>query len=410
MLAKGKGSVYELRPGVYQFRFNLGKDPVTGKYRYSPKKTLHCEAKNKRGREAELRAAMEQYRMELQCGAAITAANRFTVSSYAEHFHQLRINAMGSRLSYKREATEISHIKALFGEAKLADLTTMSIKNIYAKSQEDESLSQNGLYKINVKLSQILDEAVADGLITKNPCKSISIPRPKGKERRSLSTEEAKLLYSKLHKSELSAKTVGTLLLLDSGMRRGEMLGLLWKNVDLDRKTAHIIYQYAADKELRSPKSSAGNRTIHLSSQMTETLKQWKTEQRAHLDSIVVWQTGNTPIVSNEYGSFLDPNNYGRWFRQWCVDNGFGEYEGKEEKYIDSQGRRRTRKRNYRGLTPHMLRHTQATLLLAENTDLKTVQSRLGHFDSSLTLGVYSHAVISRDEEAANTIGNLVSN
>lgn len=255
MLVKGKGSVYELRPGVYQFRFNLGKDPVTGKYRYSPKRTLHCEAKNKRGREAELRAAMEQYRMELQCGAAITAANRFTVSSYADHFHQLRVNTMESKLSYKREATEISHIKALFGDTKLADLTTMSIKDIYAKSQEDGSLSPNGLYKINVKLSQVLDEAVADGLMTKNPCKSISIPRPKGKERRSLSAEEAKLLYSKLHESKLSAKTVGTLLLLDSGMRRGEMLGLLWKNVDLDRKTAHIIYQYAADKELRSPKA-----------------------------------------------------------------------------------------------------------------------------------------------------------
>lgn len=142
---------------------------------------------------------------------------------------------------------------------------------------------------------------------------------------------------------------------------------------------------------------------------MVDVLTRWKNEQKAWLGSIAVWQTGNTPVVSNEHGSFLDPNNYGRWFRQWCVDNGFGEYEGKEETYIDSQGRKRTRKRNYKGLTPHMLRHTQATLLLAENTDLKTVQSRLGHSDSSLTLGVYSHAVVSKDEEAANTIGDLIS-
>lgn len=120
------------------------------------------------------------------------------------------------------------------------------------------------------------------------------------------------------------------------------------------------------------------NRTIHLSSQMTETLKRWKDKQKARLESIAVRQTGNTPIVSNEYGSFLDPNNYGRWFRQWCVDNGFGEYEGREEKYIDSQGRRRTRKRNYRGLTPHMLRHTQEPSSWRRTQTLKPSNRGLG--------------------------------
>lgn len=61
----GKGSYWEIRPGYYKYRFSLGKDPQTGKYRYSPKRTLHCKSKNKRGREAELRSAMEAYKQEL---------------------------------------------------------------------------------------------------------------------------------------------------------------------------------------------------------------------------------------------------------------------------------------------------------------------------------------------------------
>ena len=77
--------------------------------------------------------------------------------------------------------------------------------------------------------------------------------------------------------------------------------------------------------------------------------------------------------------------------------------------YIERDGKMYARGTKYSGLTPHMLRHTQATLLIGENVDIKTVSSRLGHSTVKLTLDTYAHAIAAKDQAAANTIGNLLS-
>ena len=78
------------------------------------------------------------------------------------------------------------------------------------------------------------------------------------------------------------------------------------------------------------------------------------------------------------------------------------------EVYQDAAGKRRVRKRGYEGLMPHMLRHTQATLLIGANTDIKTVQSRLGHSSAELTLNIYSHAIEAKDKAAADAFAALI--
>ena len=405
---RGLGSAWEIKPGVYQYRFSLGKDPETGKYRHSPKRTLHCKSTNKRGREAEIRAALEDYKRELTTGIVATRTTTQTVGEYAEQFHTLRKGTLGSPLSWEREALDVKHIKELFGDVRLTELKAPTIKLVYAEVRKTQRFSESELHKIHQKLSQILKEAVIDELILKNPCDAVSVPRPEPNERESLSQEEASRLLNCLLEDELNAKTIAVLLMLDTGMRRGEVLGLTWKSVDLEQGTLLISKQFAKDKDLRAPKSRRSQRKLHLSEGMVAVLKEWKASQEALMAEQAKRPIADTPVVSNELFNHMDPDGFSRWFRRWCVQNGFGEYSEEPEVYYDSQGHKRTRQAGYKGLCSHMLRHTQATLLIGNGADLKTVQARLGHSSINLTLNIYSHALSANDKEAADTIGNLL--
>jgi integrase len=94
-------------------------------------------------------------------------------------------------------------------------------------------------------------------------------------------------------------------------------------------------------------------------------------------------------------------------FRGFCVENGFGSY-GNTDEYTDSEGRVRHKKRQYTGLNFHELRHTQATLLIGNGADIKTVQHRLGHSSASLTMNIYAHAIEENDRAAADAISGIL--
>jgi len=404
-LVIGKGTYKEVRPGVYQYRHSLGKDPRTGKYRYSPKRTIYTKKKS------EVTAALEAYKQELNAG--ILDRKHMTVAEYADQFHELRDGTMNSPLAYTRESYDIANLKELFGDYDLSDLKSPIIKNAYAKARKSKRFSDNAIHKINKKLSQIMDEAVTDELIAKNPCATISVPEPKPEERQFLEPEEAvRFLECLLAEDEngvaiSDARIIGTLLLLGTGMRRSEMLGLTWQHFHPEVGTIYIAQQFAADQQLRAPKSKASKRHLYLSDDLMQILQDWHQTQATYFARIAVEQVGASPIVNNELGGFLDPNGYARWFRSFCVNNGFGEYE-KVRNTTTQNGKKHITGTGYKGLTPHMLRHTHASLLIGSNVDLKTVQSRLGHANFNLTLNTYAHLIDANDKAAAETFSGLL--
>ena len=95
-----------------------------------------------------------------------------------------------------------------------------------------------------------------------------------------------------------------------------------------------------------------------------------------------------------------------RYQRNLLVD-GFGE-QGRAIRYVDSRGIPRIKRTGYEGLKFHELRHTQATLLISNGADIKTVQNRLGHSTAALTMDIYAHAIEQNDREAADEIGELL--
>lgn len=446
-LVVGKGTKQQRGKGVWRYRHNIGKDPATGKYRYSPWRTIHTTKKS------EVDAALEAYKVELNSGVFIEKAPD-SVGEYAQRFHDNRAGTI-TPLAYKREQVDVNHIKAILGRVKLQELRSFMIEDAYAKIRRDGTYSDSELHKIHVKLRQVLDCAARDELIAKNPATPIKVPRPPAQERKALSASEAARLRDILVSSKPSAHVTAVLLMLETGVRRGEALGLTWDGVDLRKNAILVKQQFATDKQIRGPKSRSGVRWISIGDTLTSYLKKWKSLQKQEMAKYELGQVKGTPLVhSFQYDGraksmdvgFMDPNNFNRWFRQFCVDNGFGHYKGKrvvryvrriadgkvvKKAYNESEWaelrellslhpekreeeqiyvyKTETRPFGYEGLHAHMLRHTQATLLIGANADIKTVQARLGHSSINLTLDTYSHAIAANDVKAAAAFDEVLA-
>ena len=124
-------------------------------------------------------------------------------------------------------------------------------------------------------------------------------------------------------------------------------------------------------------------RILAIDEETAAHLARWKVFQADYLAEISIAQTGSTPVCCSDTGSLYGVDNFEHWWRKWRNDNGFPN------------------------LKFHELRHTQATQLLANGIDVKTVADRLGHANASITLSWYAHAIPEKDHEAAEVIGSL---
>ncbi len=393
MEIKGKGSLRERSKGVWIGRFNLGPDPNrAGKYLYSPSRTFHCE------NEWQARIEMEKYRQELE-EFGIPKKTSSYLDSYSEEWLNLRKGSHGSPRTAEREALDVRHIKELFPHTKLESLTPQMIKTVYDEARESGRFDKE-IYQINKRVRQILDSAVEDGLIKKNPAKKIVIPKPKPEEKDYLDSRRIAEFNSLLLSQPLSGKIVGAMILLHQGFRPGEMYALSWKDFNFATSRFYIESQYSNDMTLRDPKSDASKDWSVVDGDLWAILFEWKLVQEEYLKSIGVKQTENTPIASNDLGGRFDPTNYGRFFRNFCADNGFGKFTV-VTKTFERDGKTIERGKGYKGLCPNMFRDILSTQLVTKiKTDPRTLQTRMRHSDPSISLRNYTHPVI--DEEYAS--------
>lgn len=166
-------------------------------------------------------------------------------------------------------------------------------------------------------------------------------------------------------------------------MRRGEVFGLVWENVDLDRCVIRVQESLTVHDEKKNPKSKAGARVLSIDQKTSERLSEWKVRQAEELSKLEIEQSDQTAVCCSSKGDFVKLTNFERWWREFRARNGFP------------------------GLRYHELRHTQATQLLGNGVDVKTVQTRLGHANASLTLNQYAHALPENDRDAAALLGQL---
>ncbi len=418
LLKIGRKEIREYKRGkVYYVRWNCLYESNDGNefWEWTPTHTVH-------GKKAAAESEAEKYKQELEKMLGIRPVST-TLADYAKEYQAsrkeeaARTDSKLSPLTVERDELDIAKVIDEFGAYTPQQLTAGLIIQHFKQMRKDGA-SNSAIHKVHAKLSAVMEYAIGElsindvSISLTNPCTLKVVKneakRPKAQKQEALTLDEATSLAQTIKSNELTGFTVAVLLALFTGMRRGEVLGLTWNDVDLSDNVIHVRNQYAKDKKLRAPKSDESRRDIAFDEGTAELLKKWRKQQQKEFREKGARFSENAPVCSNFVCRFIDPDTFGRWRRNYFIKNGLGRYKN-EEHYTDAKGIKRIRRTGYEGKSFHALRHTQATLLIADGTDVKTVQGRLGHSDATLTMNTYAHTITEKDREAAQAIGKLLN-
>jgi integrase len=248
--------------------------------------------------------------------------------------------------------------------------------------RETNSLRRvRGLHSL---LHSALENAVKWNLVGRNVCDLVSPPVPKRHEIQPLTPEQAQRLLRAAREHKL--ETLLTLALA-TGMRRGELLGLRWQDIDFEVGCLHVrhsvgrVGRYGMIKS--EPKTQRGRRKIMLPAFVLEALRQHQQQQHAAREEAGSdWQEKDI-VFAGRNGKYFDLNGLDYHFKRLLKSAGLPN------------------------IRFHDLRHSAATILLSMGVHPKVVQELLGHSNISITLDIYSHVLPSIQQEAMNKLDDL---
>ena len=252
---------------------------------------------------------------------------------------------------------------------------------------ENKALSGKTVSGYHRLISAVLKQAVKEGLIPYNVAANADVPKIEKKEVESLQTADLPAILKALESEPMKWKVI-THLLLITGARRGEILGLKWSAVDFKNNRIHIcnnvLYYPDVGIYQDKPKTETSIRWIALPSTTMDLLEAWKTQQEAD---------------AKEKGAFYN-NPEGLLFTQ---DNGSLMCPDSVTTYL----RRFSEKNNLPHINPHKFRHTMASMLIFNNVDVASVSRRLGHSQISTTTDIYCHVIEEADKQSADILSGI---
>jgi integrase len=275
------------------------------------------------------------------------------------------------------------HLIPTFGKVLLVKLGPEHVRDLFLRKTL-AGLSARRIRAMRAVLRTALDEAVKWGRVARNVADLVKSPRATRFKAATLDQKQAKGLLKAASKHRLGALFSVALAV---GLRLGEALGLRWEDVDLDGGTLSVmqaLQRVEGKLQFVEPKSEQSRRKLRLPDVTLKVLKRHQTQQkRERLKAGGAW-TESGLVFTSTIGSALDDRNVRRSFHSLLV-------AAKLPK-----------------IRIHDLRHTTATLLLAQGVHPKVVQEILGHSQISLTLDTYSHVLPHLGEEAAEKMNEML--
>ena len=269
---------------------------------------------------------------------------------------------------------------------KIALAAGISFNRAFTSSRAGRVLSNKTIRHHHMLISAVLNKAVEWEVIKENKARLIKPPKVEKKDVVFLEQADVEVLIRELKSAPVQEAMMVKLFLL-TGMRRGELCGLEWKDIDFEKKvlSIHRASQYLKDKGIftKDPKTTSSKRSMPLSGTTIELLKNYKAWQEKQKEFFGIEWNETDRLFTAVNGTPIHPDTISCWFHDFIKRTGLPE------------------------VTVHGLRHTFITLMISKGIDIVTVSNLVGHSMPSTTINMYAHAVSERKASAVEVVGQI---
>lgn len=377
--ANGEGNIRKRKDGRWEGRYTAGRDPETGKQIF--KNVLgHSQSEVKE----KLKQALDQCRQ-----IDVTKTDKYTVGQWMdiwfENYCKMKVRP-SSHQTYQGYIK--NHIKPNIGKIKLNKLTTLQLQNFYGKmltsgrvdrieaKDQPKGLSPKTVRNLHNIISSALDKAVLERLIPSNPAHGRILPKQEHREMKTLPLDQLDRFFTEARHSGVFEQYYTE---MATGLRRGELLGLKWSDIDYNNLTITVrrqILRLNGVVQEAPLKTKNSYRQISIAQDLADILK--SKQQREY---------GLTEYVfSSPNGGPISPDSVLNMLHRVLKRVGMEE------------------------IRYHDLRHTFATLAIQNGVDIKTVSQMLGHYSAGFTLDTYAHVTPAMQKDAAAKVGSFLQN
>ncbi|PVW05447.1 hypothetical protein DEA06_06825 [Microbacterium sp. Gd 4-13] len=361
----------------WRFRLDLAPDTKTGKRR---QRTLTF-ATEREAVEAQARA-----RSEVHADTYIEPV-RVTVAEWLQTWQDINARTWRPATAQSYRHTLVPVIAAL-GPRRLQELRREHVETMVRHLERlptrtgGKRSARSTAYALRL-LTTALDAAIAEDILKRNPAKHVKAPTQRAQEMQTWTATEVRAFLDHVADGPL----VGGWHLTAVGLRRGEVLGLRWCDVDLDAAEVHVRQSRTpafGEVAVVEPKTKRGRRTVPLTPEAVAALR--RTRQQTLLDNPVIpfqaKRDANRLVIVNQAGDPIHPSTWGHWF----------------DRHVEAAGLRRIRL--------HDMRHTAATLMLQAGITPVVVAGILGHSPAVL-LTTYAHALPNAKRDAVDLLAAM---
>ncbi len=328
---------------------------------------------------------------ELENGL-LPEAHKITLGNWLDTWMEEYVKPKAKPKTYEKYQSSINkYIKPVLGTIPLGKVRAPDAQRLYNRllkegGEKQEGISCYTVHGVHVCLHAAIKQALKVGYVTRNVIEATEPPRIQRHEVKPMTVGQAQKLLT-VAKTTGIREYVAVLLALETGMRKGEIFGLKWPDIDFDNLTISVQRTLATTGKgifIHEPKTVRSRRKIAVTSSLLKELKHYRKQQLEQKLSMGANYDDQDFVLTSLVGTPYHPNKFHKAYRGIL------------------------KKSNLEQFNFHVLRHTHAAILFQQGVHPKVVQERLGHASINMTMDIYGHLMPGMQETAVQALNGLL--